>query len=177
MKTIEHNKQSSLCKQCLSKHDLFVIYLFCFFNKMKSQKNPILSEQFGYHTVFKKYFWLCGIYTLDQLSKLYVIMRLEESIADITFSHWLHLMIRSSIFLIHKLSLSCLLLSSHLGLWPIMVTFSLPKISWWPVDLRCLLIGRSGLQLASLLLPFKCLLSCYLVSPTYWKPQIAYSRR
>jgi hypothetical protein len=27
-----------------------------------------------------------------------------------------------------------------------MVTFSLPKESWWPVDLRCLLNGRSGLQ-------------------------------
>ena len=39
-------------------------------------------------------------------------------------------------FLILKLSLSCLLLSSHLGLWYIMVTFSLPKKSWWPVDLR-----------------------------------------
>jgi hypothetical protein len=37
-------------------------------------------------------------------------------------------------FLIQKLSLSCLLLSSHLGLWSIMVTFSLPKESWWPVD-------------------------------------------
>jgi hypothetical protein len=29
-----------------------------------------------------------------------------------------------------------------------MVTFSLPKESWWPVDLRCLLSGRSGLQFA-----------------------------
>ena len=36
-----------------------------------------------------------------------------------------------------------------------MVTFSLPKESWWPVDLRCLLSGRSGLQFASLLWPFK----------------------
>jgi hypothetical protein len=31
-----------------------------------------------------------------------------------------------------------------------MVTFSLPRESWWPVDLRCLLSGRSGLQFASL---------------------------
>jgi hypothetical protein len=38
-----------------------------------------------------------------------------------------------------KLSLFCLLWSSHLGLWSIMVAFSLPKESWWPVDLRCLL--------------------------------------
>ena len=50
-------------------------------------------------------------------------------------------------FLIQKLSLSCLLLSSHLGLWSIMVTFSLPKESWWPVELRCLLSGKCiGLQ-------------------------------
>ena len=55
-------------------------------------------------------------------------------------------------FLIQKLSLSCLLLSSHVGLWSIMVTFSLPKESWWPV-VRCLLSGRSGLQFASLLWP------------------------
>jgi hypothetical protein len=25
------------------------------------------------------------------------------------------------------------------------VTFSLPKESWWPVDLRCMLSGRSGM--------------------------------
>ena len=54
-------------------------------------------------------------------------------------------------FLIQKLSLSCLLLSSHLGLWSIMVIFSLTKESWWSVDLRCLLSGRSGMLFASLL--------------------------
>ena len=69
-----------------------------------------------------------------------------------------------SIFLIQKLSLSCLLLSSHLGLWSITVTFSLPKESWWPVNLRCRLSGRSDLQFPSLLWPFKLLLSC-LISP------------
>ena len=47
------------------------------------------------------------------------------------------------------------------------MTFSLPKESWWPVDLRCLLSGRSGLQFASLLWPFKRLLGCCLVSPMY----------
>ena len=57
-----------------------------------------------------------------------------------------------------------------------MVTFSLLKESWWPVDLRCLLSGRSGLQFASLLWPFKRLLSC-LVSSMYWRPQFAHSRR
>jgi hypothetical protein len=46
-------------------------------------------------------------------------------------------------------------ISSHLGLWSMLVTFSLPKESWWPVDLRCLPSGRSGVQFASLLWPFK----------------------
>jgi hypothetical protein len=42
---------------------------------------------------------------------------------------------------------------------------------------RSLLSGRSGLHFASLLWPFKRLLSCCLVSPMYWRSQIAHSRR
>ena len=43
----------------------------------------------------------CRIYTLGQLSKLYVLIRLEEtnkkeSREDITFSHWFHSVIRFS---------------------------------------------------------------------------------
>jgi hypothetical protein len=45
-----------------------------------------------------------------------------------------------------------------LRLWSIMVTFSLPKESWRPIDLRCLLSGMSGSQFASFLWPFKRLL-------------------
>ena len=52
--------------------------------------------------------------------------------------------------LIQKLSISCLFLSSRLGLWSVMLTFSLPKESWCLVDLRCLVSGRSGLQFVAI---------------------------
>ena len=102
----------------------------------------------------------CGIYTLGQYSKLYVLIRLEEINTNRSQERILLFSLipfgdKVLSFLIQKLSLSYLLLSSHLGLWSIMVTFSLPKESWWPVDLKCLLSGRSGLQFASLLWPFK----------------------
>ena len=112
----------------------------------------------------------CGIYTLGQLSRMYVLIRLEKTNKNIRGYYFFSLIPfgdKVLSFLIQKISLSCLLLSSHLGLWSIMVTFSLPKDSWWPVDLRCLLSGRSGLQFASLLWPFKRLLSCCLISPMY----------
>jgi hypothetical protein len=56
-------------------------------------------------------------------------------------------------FQIQKLSLSCLLSSSHLGLWSIMVTFSLPKESWWPI-LLCMYFHRVVFWMSFCIIPF-----------------------
>ena len=105
----------------------------------------------------------CGIYNLGQLSKQYVLIRLgRPTKIGVKRGYYFFSLIpfgdKVLSFLIQKLSLSCLLLSSQLELWSIMVTFSLQKESWWPIDLRYLLSGRSGLQFASLLWPFNCCL-------------------
>lgn len=80
---------------------------------------------------------------------------------------------------IQKLSFSFLCLSVHLGLWSIRVTLSLLKISAIAVPCvrRCLLRGKFGLHLVSLLCPFIRLLNRCTDSPTYWRLHIPHCKR
>jgi hypothetical protein len=83
-----------------------------------------------------------------------------------TLLTWSKKRLRFSSDSVHFMSTSSMKRNQESGLWgaDCMINFSS-------------LSGRSGLQFASLLWPFKRLLSCCLVSPMYWRPQIAHSRR